>query len=351
MNKLACTVLCGVLLSSPFSFSAAVTGKISGDRLQWFSGNDNGEFLVSTRFDRIGGLPRTAQWFPGTFSTSTSKTLTLTSETGEVISVPAVLAGTTYQLTGGFTEDTVPPVAPICSESILGAQTTVIDRGGNFCVASKSAKYKNAVEPFNQYQPILKLERSTLIKAFEGKPTGTYSGVISGILRYGFYVNATDSALTYRNIPVTFSVQLRHIGSYISNITVLGTGHIVPKYDTYNHTAEGGTGYKVTASGAFETGIRFRFTGKDDNDYTLKPMARIGSAKAVPYSVSCNKCTPGTLLVEDGILQHPDSWIKIEETGKSVSFDLNISYQDVKAEDVVDGTYRDSFTLMLEVIL
>ncbi|MDF4372517.1 hypothetical protein P3381_24700, partial [Vibrio parahaemolyticus] len=65
----------------------------------------------------------------------------------------------------------------------------------------------------------------------------------------------------------------------------------------------------------------------------------------------CNKCTPGTLLVEDGILQHPDSWIKIEETGKSVSFDLNISYQDVKAEDVVDGTYRDSFTLMLEVIL
>ncbi|MDN4712552.1 hypothetical protein QYZ44_28045 [Vibrio parahaemolyticus] len=61
--------------------------------MQWFSGSDNGEFLVSTQFDRIGGLPRTTQWFPGTFSTSTSKTLTLTSETGEVISVPAVLAG------------------------------------------------------------------------------------------------------------------------------------------------------------------------------------------------------------------------------------------------------------------
>ncbi len=62
MNKLARTVL-WVFIVFSFAFSAAVTGKISGDRLQWFSGSDNGEFLVSTQFDRIGGLPRTTQWF------------------------------------------------------------------------------------------------------------------------------------------------------------------------------------------------------------------------------------------------------------------------------------------------
>lgn len=352
MRRAIAAMLCGVFLCSSPVFGAAVTGKISGDRLQWFSGKDDGEFLVSTQFDRIGGLPKTTQWFPGTFSVSASQTLTLTSEQGDVVTLDASLVGATYQLNGGYTEDSVPPVAPICVRSNFGAQTTVIDPNGNFCIADTSAKYKVAIEPFNQYQPILKLERSAVIEAFKEKPTGTYNGVMSGTLRYGFYVNATDSALTYRNIPVTFSVQLRHIASYISNISVLGSGHIEPQYNTYKHTAKGATRYKVSAVGAFESGVRFRFIGKNDDDYTLKPAPKHATAKSIPYSISCSQCRPNPLLVEDGTLLYPNTWLQVEEENKKrLSFDLEVSYDDVKEEDVVDGTYHDTFTLMLEVIL
>ncbi|HIF9456470.1 TPA: hypothetical protein ACX6SN_001074 [Photobacterium damselae] len=54
-------------------------------------------------------------------------------------------------------------------------------------------------------------------------------------------------------------------------------------------------------------GVQFRFTGKDNNDYTLKAVSNPEATKVIPYSISCDRCTPDTSLVEDGALQQPDS--------------------------------------------
>ncbi|EJG1885659.1 hypothetical protein BS049_RS23300 [Vibrio parahaemolyticus] len=346
MKKTLGAACCAWLLCSA-SFAATVTGKISGDELRWLSGRDDGEMLGSLAFDHVGSLPPTAQWVPGTFAMST-EVLTLTSSTGGKVSVPAQLVGATYSVASGFTPDTVPPTAPICAESILSAQTTVMSRDGSFCIAGKSARYESATVPFEQYRPILKLERDALIDAFKTAPSGMYSGMVTGTLRYGFYVPGSG-ALSYRNIPVTFSVQLRNTGSRLSSVLVLGNGHITPTYDTYKHTAKGTTGYKVTAHGEFETGVRFRFVSKDANDYTLKPAGALGDA--VEYNVSCPLCLPESSLVEEGILREPERWNRVEQSGKTVSFDLKISYDGVSADKIVDARYQDSFTLMLEVIL
>ncbi|MCD1416912.1 hypothetical protein IOC51_23085 [Vibrio parahaemolyticus] len=346
--KKALGLLCGALLFCPPLFAATVTGKITGEELRWLNGHSDSGMLVSNTFDYATGLPSTDRWVPGTFAHSTSL-LTLTSESGDKVRVPAQLVGATYAASGSFTSEAVPSVAPVCTDAILAAQTTVISRDGSFCIAEKSARYSAAQTPFNQYRPILKLDQSVLIEAFKDKPSGTYNGTVSGTLRYGFYVSGSG-ALSYRNLPVTFSVQLRHVASQLSRLSVLGTGHITPQYNAYQHTAQGATSYKITAYGAFETGIRFRFVSKADDDYSLKAVG-VPLATVLPYSVSCAQCLPGTILVEDGVLRYPEQWLRVEQSGFSVSFDLKISYKDVSVSDVVDARYQDSFTLMLEAIL
>ncbi|EHH1078766.1 hypothetical protein J7I01_004460 [Vibrio parahaemolyticus] len=341
-------LMCGVLLFCPQPQAATVTGKITGEELRWLSGHGDRGVLVSNAFDHATGLPSTDKWVPGTFAHST-KLLTLTSDSGDKVRVPAQLIGATYLLSSGFTPDTTPMGASICTDAILAAQTTVLSRDGSFCIAEKSARYAVPQTPFDQYRPMLKLEQSALIEAFKDKSSGIYSGVVSGTLRYGFYVQGSN-ALSYRNVPVTFSVQLRHVASRLSRLSVLGTGHIIPKYNTYKHTAQGSTGYKVTAYGAFETGIRFSFVSKANDDYTLKAVGT-PSATTLPYNISCSQCLPYTELVENGVLHHPEQWIRVEQSGSSVSFDLTISYDDVGADDVINARYQDSFTLMLEAIL
>ncbi|NNU14601.1 hypothetical protein HL669_23710 [Vibrio parahaemolyticus] len=347
--KIAPWPLIGLILFCNSALSATVTGKLSGERLQWLSGRGDDHYLRSNAFDRPSGLPITSNWFPGTFATSTNK-LIMTSDSGETVEVNAKLVGSTYVLAAGYAVGEVPPVGVTCPEQQLSGYATVLDDSGSFCVANKSIQYSSAVSPFSQFQPILKLERSALISAFRGKGTGTYTGVVTGTLRYGFYVNAAGSALSYRNIPVSFSVQIRNLGSQLSRVSVVGSGHITPQYNTYKHTASGLTGYKVTAYGSFETGVRFRFVGKAENDYTLKSTDS-PLAKKIAYSIECAECTPNTLLVDEGILVAPETWSKVEQSGRSVYFDLKIRYDGIHADDVVDGRYQDSFTLMLEAIL
>ncbi|TOK04603.1 hypothetical protein CGH72_08435 [Vibrio parahaemolyticus] len=341
-------LMCGALLFCPALLAATVTGKITGEELRWLSGHSDSGMLASNTFDHAAGLPPTDRWVPGTFAHSTPL-LTLTSESGDKVRVPAQLVGATYVASGSFTPEPAPTAAPVCTDAILAAQATVMSRDGSFCIAEKSAHYSATQVPFNQYRPILKLDQSALIEAFKEKPSGTYNGTVSGTLRYGFYVPGSG-ALSYRNLPVTFSVQLRHVASQLSRISVLGAGHITPQYNTYQHTAQGTTGYKITAYGAFETGIRFRFVSKADDDYSLKAVG-VPLATALPYSISCAQCLPDTTLVEDGVLRYPEQWLRVEQSGPSVSFDLKIFYKDVSADDVVDARYQDSFTLMLEAIL
>ncbi len=333
------------------SFGASVTGKLSGDKLRWVNGhrNSSGEFLVSNSFDNPSGLPETSNWFPGTFAASANE-LILLSESGDEVSVPALLVGATYQLTRGYSAGGRPAIGTPCTIQSLSGQAMVADSSGAFCVASNSALYESATIPFSQYQPILKLNNSDLIKAFENKPTGTYSGTMTGTLRYGFYVNATGHALSYRNVPVTFSVQIRNIGSQLSKVIVLGNGHIQPTYNTYRHTASGKTAYRINAFGDFDTGVQFRFVGKDNDDYKLKSTDH-PLAKKIPYTILCTDCQPDSLLVEDGVLRNPESWNRIEQSGSFISFNLDISYDNVNVKDVVDGHYQDTFTLMLEAIL
>lgn len=338
--------------------AAAVSAKLTGERLKVINGRADGEYLIPNSFDTPVSLLNTNSWIPGTFSSSLS-TLTLTSATGEVVSVPARLAGASYLQAAPFDSVTPPRVnAPICGETIPAGLVTVLDTSNvGFCIANKGFKFKSgtSIPPFTKYRPILKVNKNALISAFSSKPSGIYSGTVSGVLRYGFRYDGTTSSVsyppTYRNIPVTFSVQIQYVPNYISSVTVTGTGHISPEYDTYQHTAKGRTGYKITAKGSFESGIRFKFTTKDNNDYTLKPSTKT-EAPTIPYSIKCDGCVSGGLLVDKGTVVNPEVWSRIEKKGSSIPFKLNVFYENVSVDDVVDGViYRDNFMLMLEVIL
>ncbi|XEV15049.1 hypothetical protein ACBZ90_17850 (plasmid) [Vibrio alginolyticus] len=98
---------CGALLFCPALLAATVTGKITGEELRWLSGHSDSGMLASNTFDHAAGLPPTDRWVPGTFAHSTPL-LTLTSESGDKVRVPAQLVGATYVASGSFTPEPAP---------------------------------------------------------------------------------------------------------------------------------------------------------------------------------------------------------------------------------------------------
>lgn len=345
-----CIYVSIILFCSTSVFSASISAKLVGDKFQIINGRSDGKFITPNFFDEGFGILKTKKWVPGTFASS-QDSLILTSKDGNTVTLPAILTGVTYLQLNSYTTEAISGGFGVanCSRFIKARETTVSNEGHpGFCIANESFILKVPSKPFEKYKPILSLEKNNVINAFKSKPSGVYSGTISGVMRYGFIVNAEGNALTYRNIPVTFSLQIQYESNVINNITVLGNGHISPQYNTLAHTAKGSTGYKITANGYFDEGIRFRFVTKNSDDYTLKSVT--GGVKDIPYSIECLGCA-NTLLIDKGNEVNPKTWNEVKGIGNSIPFNLKIFYDDVSVNDVNEDIYRDNFTLMLEPIL
>ena len=221
--------------------------------------------------------------------------------------------------------------------------------GSGFCIANQSINFDNPTVPFKRYQPIIRLDKGELIERMKGKPKGIYSGTVTAVISYGFKANISEAVKTYRNIPITFSMQIAYNPSVISRINVLGNGHITPEYDTYKHTVSGTTGFKISALGYFQNGLKFKLINKDANDYTLKPD--MGGSTSIPYSISCQGCSSSPELVNSGSLVDEGIGLIDAPGATMIPFMLNVGFKDVSVKDVEDKRYNDHFTVMFEVLL
>ncbi|PKG40495.1 hypothetical protein [Psychromonas sp. Urea-02u-13] len=326
-----------------------INGKLTGEKLDWFNASSDGQYLTPNYWFKPGNLPKTTAWVPGTFTSMTDLYIELSSG-NEHVSVPLTLSGVNYQTNPIWESSWYSDIYPSCNETKLSSIATVKRTAGHgYCIADSRLNYQQPETPFTALQPIIKLDKAVLIAQLKGKSKGVYSGTVSAIASYGFFVDASQTVKTYRNIPITFSVQIEYNPSVIKRINVLGTGHIVPKYDTKAHTVSGQTGFKVSALGYFENGLTFRLINKKTNDYTLKPVN--SGSTSIPYSITCKGCSSGSQLVSKGKLVDDGKAEITSPDSTLIPFTLGVNYDNISVKDVEESSYADHFTVMFEVTL
>ncbi|ABV88026.1 hypothetical protein [Shewanella pealeana] len=339
-----------LLLGASLPVSAfTINGTLTGDKLEWANASSDGAYIRPNYWFTPTRLPETTMWVPGTYTSPTQMNIELSSG-AEHVSMPIKLTGVKYQLGGQFSQSPYADIYPACERSTIAATSTVMSTSHNgFCIANKSIQFDSPTTPFKRYQPVIRFDKTELIRRLKGKGKGIYSGTVTGVISYGFKANISEAVKTYRNIPITFSMQIAYNPSVISRINVLGNGHMTPKYDTYKHTVSGHTGFKVSVLGQFQNGLKFRLINKDADDYSLKPDS--GGATEIPYSISCQGCSSQSELVADGQVVEKGQ-AQIDAPGASmIPFMLNVGYENVSVNDVEEQRYSDNFTLMFEVLL
>ncbi|AQS37085.1 hypothetical protein Sps_01925 [Shewanella psychrophila] len=345
---ISCLALSSLLCAKPAA-AFTINGKLTGDKLEWANASNDGEFIRPNYWFTPARLPETTKWVPGTYTTPTDMNIELSSGSDHV-SMPIKMSGVKYQVSGQFTQTPYADSYLVCDQSTIAGTSTVLSTSGSgFCIANQSINFDNPTVPFKRYQPIISLDKGELIERMKGKPKGIYSGTVTAVISYGFKANISEAVKTYRNIPITFSMQIAYNPSVISRINVLGNGHITPEYDTCKHTVSGTTGFKISALGYFQNGLKFKLISKDANDYTLKPD--MGGSTSIPYSITCQGCSSSPELVNNGSLV--DEGIgQIDAPGASIiPFMLNVGFEDVSVKDVEEKRYNDHFTVMFEVLL
>lgn len=377
---LACSyIFFAWLLVGQMAYSATLQGRINGETLNWlnarYSSSSRGLYLEPSAWQPISGLMPTSEWVPGS-SFTTSAPLVLASGSNEVIIDDVDVSGLSYKFrggSGGFSgSDDLPtsglPV-DLCSKSIY--ESAKVDVYGNNCIGSKTLSLASegaTLTPFQFARPLLGgLESSKLIKAFEGKEKGVYSGVIYVKPAYAFKQPASG-VWTYRHAsPVPISIVIDYEPALLSSITVTGNGVIPAKYNTLEKKIDGKTSYFIKATGAFTSGLRMTFENRDYHLVGDFPKHEEVSSPVIPYSIDCFGCEGKVKreLVVDGELQALDgtsadgNWVIAGmEKDNEINVVLDIGYELGGHEGEIEeisglssGSYRDVFTVIFEANL
>ncbi|MEH6453234.1 MAG: hypothetical protein V7782_09380 [Psychromonas sp.] len=99
----------------------------------------------------------------------------------------------------------------------------------------------------------------------------------------------------------------------------------------------------------FRKRLKFELINKAVDDYSLKPIN--GGSTSIPYNITCQGCTTGSQLVENGKVV-ADGKAEIYSLGSTlIPFTLGMGYDNISVKDVEEKSYADHFTIMFEVSL
>ncbi|VFB08375.1 Uncharacterised protein [Aeromonas salmonicida] len=331
------------LLCLPMSLAYAFTlnGNIANGRVTW----DNlvpshGESSLST-WSPISGLTPTEKWRPGFMaSPQASPDITLTNG-GNSVTFALSLTGIEYN-TGSNSIANMTPSAPATGCTEQGVTGNVIYLIGEWHCSYDQLINNGALKtPFFFLRPLFNIDSSAVLAAFAGKPEGLYTGVMPMSTRYFYYT--ASGALTYRDLRQSFSVQIRLKPAYISSISLIGSGILVPTYDKVAKTVSATTTFDVNATGYFDKGIKMMLMPRS---YRLTHPT---SSKNIPYSIKCTgvACSSSSLVVA-GTLNTANSILSAGTDKSRVDFKLDISYDNIAAANIESGRYTDSFLVLFE---
>lgn len=331
------------LLLLPMSWAHAFTlnGSVANGRVTW----DNlvlshGQNTLST-WTPLSGLTPTTRWRPGFMASPQPVSSITLVNGGNSISLPLLLTGIEYNTGSNSITDVISsPAMTSCDNNIASGNVIQLVGAWN-CSYEKLINNNASKTPFFFLRPLFSIDSNAVLTGFEGKPEGYYTGTMPMSIRYFYYT--TSGALTYRDIRKSFSVQIRHKPSYISSVTLSGSGVLVPTYNKTAKTVSAMTTFQVNATGHFDKGMKMIL---QDRDYRLSSQTLNNT---IPYSIKCSGAAcADVLLVTAGALKAPSSILNAGGDKSRVDFMLDVSYENIAAANIESGRYTDSFTILFE---
>lgn len=318
-----------------FTQAAAMRGTITGNKVDWIGAMkvSGGNFYTPTGWDIIHNLEATQRWTPATHATATPGQLNLSGSSGSV-SAAIKVVGLEYNM--GNLKPNQSGNAGSCG--VLSMSDSTVALLGESCRSNLDFTYTSRANPFYFTRPIVEVNETELLSEFEGMEMGKYIGSVSLVARYEYYTSS--GALTYRNVPYTFEVELDYQPSYLTSVTVLGNGVIEPVYNTQERTVSGSTSFNVNASGYFNNGIKLRFINRD---YALDGPTKI------PYSIQCQGACSASDIVQEGVLLQESIIVSEGQSNmRNIDFLLDVGYENIHKDQVETGSYNDTITIVFE---
>lgn len=333
-------VMVSLLLHVSVVDAFTLNGSISNGRVSWdniiFS---HGQQTLST-WSTVSGLAPTTKWRPGFMASPQVMQAVVLSSGAHKVSLPLVFTGMEYNTGSNSIADVISnPTSRSCDTSI--ATGNVIHLVGEWdCSYENLVKNGSLNIPFFFLRPLINIDNNAVLHSFEGKPEGRYVGGIPITIRYFYYT--TSGALTYRDIKKTFSVQIGYKPSYVSSLTITGSGVIEPIYDKAAKSVSGTTSIDINATGYFDKGLKIMLQTRD---YKLSTPS---SSSTISYDIDCRGFACSSNLVKNGSISVSDLVLKSDSNNSSINFTLDISYKDISAVNIDSGRYTDSFNVVFE---
>ncbi|WP_217540369.1 hypothetical protein [Vibrio metschnikovii] len=333
------TILLSCICLSFFTQAAAMRGTITGNKVDWIgamkvSGGD-GNLYTPTGWDIVHNLEATQRWTPATHAAVTPGQLNLFGPSGSV-SAAIKVVGLEYNM--GNLKPNQSGNAGSCE--VLSMSDSTVALLGESCSSNLDYTYTSRANPFYFIRPIVRVNEMELLQEFisNASEMGKYIGSVSLVARYEYYTSS--GALTYRNVPYTFEVELDYQPSYLTSVTVLGNGVIEPVYNTQERTVSGSTSFNFNASGYFNNGIKLHFINRD---YALDGPTKI------PYSIKCQGACSASDIVQEGVLLQKSIIVSEGQRNmRNIDFLLDVGYENIHKDQVETGSYNDTITIVFE---
>lgn len=360
-NKVAVKLLVLTMLLMPVThtFAASLNAVLQGSEqnatIDWLNGVSQGGYITTSYWPLAPQLQPTEKWVPALTTQGAPTQVTLTNGDQSITSAISI-SGLEYNLGSAaskFVDKAVPAYvgAKRCNTMTTTQTTRLLGAANSSCVGDRMYMTRSgqSVTPFQFIRPIFKLDNLLNDFVHSDVSSGTYRGHISFNSRFLFA--SANGRLTYRNIPITLGLSIRYKREYITEVVVSGGDYIKPVYDTEQNTVSGANIYNVDVKGLFTGGLQLTFDNPSgDNGYYLK--ADEGDTR-IPYSIRCIECSEPS-VVDQGNLQLTYGRTTVPGSGEAqsfMSFNLALSYRNIKQADVETSVYRDTFTMLLQPIL
>lgn len=343
-----------LLLFSGQIYCADFTAEIDGDNITWLNAIQINGYLTTAIWHNPGGLPPTIEWSGGSFLTEPPSDVNLTSASGESVNIPISIAGMEYKLSNAKSFDRTGEVPPSINPCRGGSYTFNTSSGvkvfGTKCVSPISFVGSEAYTPFHFARPLIEIDKTELLTKFRDANVsrGTYYGVVFFTPAYVY--KSQGGAWTYRQFnSVPLSINIIYEPAFLDTVTVSGDKKLKTSYNEATNYMSGEATVNIIANGFFSSGLRMSLSKiRSEEDYALKHNdPNIDSI--IPYTIKCNKCEGGPLLVKDGKLLNGSSTI-IPGRSRQIKFDLGVSFS-VDQRKIENGPHSDTVQLTFEVNL
>ncbi|WP_039985439.1 hypothetical protein [Vibrio owensii] len=340
MKKLSKFVFALVFgISIPVNSATLIKATATTQSVTWDNGSASRGYVQTLAAQPVNQLPNTARWTPGL--NPTNKNLTLSNGSGNTVTLTLDAVGLEYDFGGNSPSYSANPLSSQIScavERKQGTKVLLLNDSSSACFFSERISYSSLTQPFFYVKPTIGISDTTIVNAFKNKSSGIYRGTIPISYRYA-YTNPSGM-ITYRNMTTSVVVSIVYQPNDITNVVVTpSTLTLTPNYDRAKQQIDAEEHVEITVSGELSAGINVHLP---QVDYALK-----NGNEQIPLTITCTDCNPST-LVNDGARLVEKTFVNA--SGQSTSFEFDIGYRGINYEDVLNGTYSNHFTFIIEAV-